>query len=93
MEIGGSYYGAFYPWQSNQWLKSYIIIDFRPSTMEFSTRHVVCFTLQFKLAVASSNQIKPARSSCSARDLKGNSMAYRITSALDFNKRGCVKQI
>ena len=42
---------------------------------------------------ASWNQLKPDQSSCSACDLKGNSMAYRITSALDFNKRGCVRQI
>ena len=72
--MSGSYYGAFYPWQPNQRLKSFII-DFRPSTMEFPTRHVACLTLQFELAVAGSNQIKPARSSCSVRDLKGNSVA------------------
>ena len=49
--------------------------------------------LQSMLAVAGSNQIKPARSSSSAHDLKGNSVACCITSALDFNKRGCVRQI
>ena len=42
---------------------------------------------------AGGNQLKPDQSSCSVRDLKGNSMAYHITSALDFNKRGCVRQI
>ena len=42
---------------------------------------------------ASWNWLKPDQSSCSAHDLKGNSMAYHITSALDFNKRGCVRQI
>ena len=61
--------------------------------MEFSTRHVVHFILQFELAVAGSDQIKPAKSSCNACDLKGHSVAYRATSALDFNKEGCVGQI
>ena len=61
--------------------------------MEFSTRHVAHFTPAVQVAVAGSNQIKPARSSCSACDLKGNYLAYHITSALDFNKRGCVRQI
>ena len=41
------------------------------------------------LAQTSSNQLLPVV----AQELKGNSVAYRGTSALDFNKRGCVRQI
>ena len=51
--------------------------------MELSTSHLACFTMQFRLVGTGSNQP-------SAHDLKVNSVAYRITSALDFNKRGCV---
>ena len=56
--------------------------------MELSTSHLVHFTIQFRLVGT-----KPDQSSCSVHDLKGNSMAYHITSTLDFNKRGCVRQI
>ena len=49
---------------------------------------VLCLAVQ-----ASWNWLKPDQSSCSVCDLKGNSMAYHVTSALDFNKGGCVRQI
>ena len=42
-----------------------------------------------QLAQTSSNQFLPVV----ACDLKGNSVAYRATSSLDFNRRGCVRQI
>ena len=56
--------------------------------MEISTRHLVCFTPTVWVGW---NQLKPDQSSYGAHDLKGNSVAYRVTSALDFNKRGCVR--
>ena len=55
-------YGTFNPWQPNK-RKSYIIINFRPSTMEFSTRHLaLCNHVylsgcsQFKKVETRSNQ-------------------------------------
>ena len=131
---------------STMCFKYCISLDFRPSIMEFPTRHLaLCNRVypsgcsQFKQA--SRNQIKPARSSSSVHDLKGiawlitslqirnsnnadvlldsglnlfdimanlcsklccevllkswNYIVYLLkwTSALDFNKRGCVRQI
>ena len=58
--------------------------------MEISTRHLVHFTPAVWVGW---NQLKPAQSSCGARDLKGKSVACHGTSALDLNKRGCVRQI
>ena len=49
-------------------------------------------TLDHQLAVASSNQLKLVSAS-SVCMTNRNSMACRITSDLDFNKRGCVMQI
>ena len=58
--------------------------------MEISTSHLACFTPAVQVGW---NQLKPDQSSCGVHDLKGNSVACPITSALDFNKRGCVRQI
>ena len=45
------------------------------------------------VAVAGSNQIKPARSSCSVHGIERESHSLERTSALDFNKEGGVIQI
>ena len=58
--------------------------------MEISTRHLVHFTPAVRVGW---NQLKPDQSSCGAHNLKENSVACCVTSALDFNKRGCVRQI
>ena len=61
--------------------------------MEISTGYLVCFTPAVQVGW---NQLKPDQSSLvqsSAHDLKGNIMAYCITSTLNFNKGGCVRQI
>ena len=62
-----------------QSLMSYISIDFRPSVPTW-------------LAVASSNQFILVGTSL-VHMKNRNSMAYHITSDLDFNKEGCVIQI
>ena len=59
--------------------KYYIRINFRPSVPTW-------------LAVASSNQLKPVGSSL-VHMTNRNSIAFRVTSDLDFNKGGCVIQI
>ena len=63
----------------SQSLMSYISINFRPSVPTW-------------LAVASSNHLKPVWSSL-VRMTNRNSMAYYMTSILDFDKGGCVFQI
>ena len=122
-----------------------ISLDFRPSIMEFPTRHLALCNHIYLSGCSQFKQVgtrsKPARSSSSAHDLKGiawliallqiqnsnnadvlldsglnlfdimanlcsklccevllkswNYIVYLLkwTSALDFNKRGCVRQI
>ena len=59
--------------------KSYISIDLRPSA-------------PVRLVVASSDWFKPVGTSL-VHMTNRNSVAYCITSALDFDKGGCVIQI
>ena len=59
--------------------KSYISNNLRPSATA-------------QLVVASSDWFKLVRTSL-LHMANRNSVAYHITSALDFNKGGCVKQI
>ena len=57
----------------------------------FHSRNIAFHVLpkQLKLVRTSQNQF----GAVSVQDIKGNSVAYRITSALDFNKRSCVRPI
>ena len=74
-----SYYRAFHPRQ----------LKYQLSIASASTLDHPRLLGWLWLAQTSSNQFLPVV----AHDLKGNSMACCGTSALDFNKRGCVRQI
>ena len=73
-----------------------ISLGFRPSTMEFSTRHL---TLCNHIGLRDCSQFKQVETSQNwflahgKWTVSGIAWLDCITSDLDFNKRGCVKQI
>ena len=86
---------GFLPLVVKSMAKSYIIINFRPSTMDFSTRHLTLCNHIYLSGCRQFNQVGTGQNwfshACQVDSFR-KSVAYHITCALDFNKRGCVRR-
>ena len=71
--------------------KYYVSLDFRPSTMEFSTRHLALCNHIYLSGCSQFKQVETSQNQFLVYVTNRNSMACHVTSALDFNKEGCVK--
>ena len=73
--------------------KYYISFDFRPSAMEFSTRHLALCNCIYLSGCGQFKEVETSQNQFLVHMTNRKSMAYHITSALDFNRGGCVIQI
>ena len=68
-------------------------LDFRPSTMEFSTRHLVLCSCIYLSGCGQFKQVETSQNCFLMHMTNRKSMAYHVTSALDSDKEGCATQI
>ena len=73
--------------------KYHASLDFRPSTMEFSTRHLALCNRVYLSGCSQFKQVETSQNQFLVHMTNRISMACHVTCALDFNKRACVRPI